>query len=509
MLAPISWRYSASASSGSGSERMRSRAPSLKGLRSSTRVSKHVAHQVAERRVLGREGVEARHREDERVARGRRVLRDGPRRRASPPSRRTCTSAAMSCRRFTRKPSHARCSALKRSTSAAASASSVDQQQLRARRHARPPLVEHEARDRWAARRRWRWRGRKRRRGRGLAASRRNRDFARRIACIAELLGWRWRQRTLGARIAPRVPSLPTLSPPATLATNRVRYRRRGSASAMAATIFGMSAAGRSWPMPSNSSSFAPGNDARHLAPRRLGNQRIVGAVDDERGHADLLQLGAPVARGQHGEHLPRGAVGVVAAPGRALAQLAQRLRIGRVAGAADDFHHVHEVIGDAGGIVRVVRTVQDRAERPRPRHRHERIAARGHDGDEARHALAAAAPPAPARSCRPATHRRHAPCRWTARRGGPRRRRPCPPACRARAPRAPSPSAPSPPGIGVCGPSSMRCDSPQSRLSKRTTRKPAFTSPSTNASGQNTSGMPSPITSTIARGAGDRRSAS
>ncbi len=52
--------------------------------------------------------------------------------------------------------------------------------------------------------------------------------------------------------------------------------------------------------------------------------------------------------------------------------------------------------------------------------------------------------------------------------------------------------------GTGTCVFSSMRSESPQSRLSKRTTRKPAFTSPSTNASGQKTSGMPRPITSRI-----------
>ncbi len=45
-------------------------------------------------------------------------------------------------------------------------------------------------------------------------------------------------------------------------------------------------------------------------------------------------------------------------------------------------------MIGHARDVGRIVRAVQDRAQRPRPRHRHERVAARGHDRCKARHAI-------------------------------------------------------------------------------------------------------------------------
>ncbi len=126
------------------------------------------------------------------------------------------------------------------------------------------------------------------------------------------------------------------------------------------------------------------GNGPRHLASCGPGDERIVRAVDDEGGHADRRQFRAPVSGSEHREHLPRDAIRGVATPGRFRALRPELCGIRRIRRAADHVHHVHQVVGHRVDVVRLLRAMQDGAQRPRPRHRGERVAASGHDRGEA-----------------------------------------------------------------------------------------------------------------------------
>ena len=83
----------------------------------------------------------------------------------------------------------------------------------------------------------------------------------------------------------------------------RAPHRARSAVRLMAAVKVSNSAGGTSWPMPSISSSSAPGTPPPWRGrPRRAPCGRQ--AVHDQRGYLHRMQPGAPVGLGDHGEHL-------------------------------------------------------------------------------------------------------------------------------------------------------------------------------------------------------------
>ena len=86
----------------------------------------------------------------------------------------------------------------------------------------------------------------------------------------------------------------------------------------MCEVIAGQSSRGRLWPMPSNTTSSAPGMAAAVAWPPLTSHILssdpclVVGPVQDQRGHAHGAQAPGPVTRGDGGHELPGGADRVV-----------------------------------------------------------------------------------------------------------------------------------------------------------------------------------------------------
>ena len=99
----------------------------------------------------------------------------------------------------------------------------------------------------------------------------------------------------------------------------------------------GHSGRGRSWPMPSMTTSSAPGIAPAVAPAARHVHQRVVRVVDHQGGDGDPAEVRGPVGAGDDGGHLA-GHPGRVVRPvvGQACPR-ADRLLVEREAGGADD----------------------------------------------------------------------------------------------------------------------------------------------------------------------------
>ena len=118
--------------------------------------------------------------------------------------------------------------------------------------------------------------------------------------------------------------------------------RRAARVASIASMISGQAPRGRPWPMPSISTSRAPGIALRGRAAAGRAHELVLGAVDDGRRDVQPAQLRA-CGRGRRRSRASwRPRAGRVARRGRSCASaiVAQVLDVGLVAGAADLREH-------------------------------------------------------------------------------------------------------------------------------------------------------------------------